>query len=280
MLTRWQSAPSPATHATSGRAQRLPIRAVAVADMLRGLAIIALPLALAVLLSAFGARSDEPVRGVVRPVEEAWISTQLNAQILRIPKREGDAFEKGDVLVAFDCREYTAQLAAARAEQQHSKVMLDMSVEAAHGNGSGQLEVARNRVTLKKAVSKVDAFAARVRECTILAPFNGRVAELNAHAFELSMPGRPMLRIINPDALEIQLTVPSTWLQWLEPGKPFDVKIEETGTTLVARMDHAGAAVDPVGQTVKLTAVFAGHTREVLPGMSLTAQLRPPPGLR
>ena len=74
------------------------------------------------------ARALEPVRGVVRAVQEAWLTTELNARVTGVSRREGEAFVKGEVLITFDCDKYRFDLEAARAEETFHRIALENSV--------------------------------------------------------------------------------------------------------------------------------------------------------
>ena len=84
------------------------------------------------------------------------------------------------------------------------------------------------------------------------------------------------MRLVNTDHLEIEMIVPSLWLRWMKPGLKFHVTIDETETVHDATVERIAATVDSVSQTVKVMAVFADSSRNILPGMSLTAELKQP----
>lgn len=215
--------------------------------------------------------AGEPVRGVVRAVQEAWIATELNARMIEISRREGESFKKGDVLIAFDCDKYTSELAAARAEEEFNRVALENSVELDKRKAIGRFEVVQNQAKLDKAKAQAETLATRVRECKITAPFDGKVAEMKARAFETSTPNQPLMRLVNSDNIEIEMIVPSAWLRWMQTGLQFRVKIDETETEHSAAVQRIAATVDSVSQTVKIMAVFTQANPAILPGMSLTA---------
>lgn len=221
----------------------------------------------------FAQDSKEPVRGLVRAIDDALISTELNARILEITRREGEGFRKGDVLMRFDCGKYETELKAARAEEQFNKIALDNSVELDKRKAVGRFDVEQNRAKYEKAEAEAETLAVQVEECMIVAPFDGRIAEMRAKAFETSKPGEPLMRLVNTDHLEIELIVPSVWLRWIKPGLGFHVTVDETETTYGATVERLAPTVDSVSQTVKIMATFSENAHDVLPGMSLGADL-------
>ncbi len=217
----------------------------------------------------------EPVRGIVRAPNEAQLTSELTAKVVSIPFREGEAFNKGDVLIAFDCGKFNADHKAAKAEEDFNDIVLKNSVELDKLKAIGKFEVAQNEAKLNKARAQTETTALRVQECQVFAPFSGKIAELRAKAHEISQPSQPLMRIVDSSALEVEIIVPSLWLRWIKPGLTFNIKVDETETVHVARVQRIAATVDPASQTVKLMGVFTETAANVLPGMSLTAEIEP-----
>jgi membrane fusion protein (multidrug efflux system) len=232
------------------------------------------------LLSSVGIASaqdvQEPVRGLIRAVDDAQISTELNARILQVTRREGEEFRKGEVLLTFDCGKYETELKAARAEEAFNRIAFNNSVELDKRKAVGRFDVEQSRARYEKAQAQAETLAVQVDECTISAPFDGRVAEMRARAHEMSKPSEPLMRLVNTDRLEIELIVPSLWLRWIKPGVKFRVVVDETETAHDAVVQRIAPTVDSISQTVKIMAVFAQSARNVLPGMSLSAELNQP----
>ncbi|MBK9081553.1 MAG: efflux RND transporter periplasmic adaptor subunit [Rhizobiales bacterium] len=218
----------------------------------------------------------ETLRGFVRAIDDAVIATELNARVVAFAYREGDAFRKDDVLIGFDCAKYASDLRAAQAEQKLNAIALESSQVLERRGAGGSFDVQLNKARVDKAVAAVDGLSARVRDCEIRAPFDGHMGEVRIRLHEMSTPNQPLFRIVSAANLEIDLIAPSNYLVWLKPDHEFDVRIEETGATKRVRVARIAAAVDPVSQTVKVTAAFRDDKADVLPGMSVSADLNPP----
>jgi hypothetical protein len=72
--------------------------------------------------------------------------------------------------------------------------------------------------------------------------------------------------------------VPSKWLAWLKSNHSFQVAIDETGKSYPAKVQRIGAKVDPVSQSVKLSATIDGKFNELIAGMSGRVLMSPPAG--
>ena len=226
-----------------------------------------------------GAASDTanqlPVRGMIRSSDQASISTDLIAPVVEIGFKEGATFRKGDLLIAFDCREQQAKLASAEAQHEEMQVILkSASFLAKHNAGSRQsIDTARARVA--RAAADAEIIRTELSKCRVVAPFDGRVAELWIHKHETPVAGKPLLSIVSDVDPEIELIVPSAWLTWLKAGTEFRFNIDETGGQHVGVVTRLGAAVDTVSQTIKVFAKFKEPARNVLSGMSGTADFQP-----
>ncbi len=220
----------------------------------------------------------ETPRGLVRARAEAKIAAELVARIDKLPFRIGDRFAKGDALVVFDCRRYNAELKAVLAEMKSADRTLKANLELKRHKAIGGNEVEISRAKLEEVTARSEALKVRVGQCTINAPYNGRIVEVFSHEHEMPTANSPLVKIVDDSVLEIDLIVPSRWLVWIKPGATFDFAIDETQSKYPARVSSIAAVVDPISQTVALKANFEVPVPKVLPGMSGSAVFPGPDG--
>ncbi len=215
---------------------------------------------------------SDNVRGLIKPVERAIISSEIAAKIKDIPFKAGDAFKKGDLLVGFDCSFYRADMASAEAAYKSRQSVFENNKQLLALNAISDIDVAISESEMQVARADRTMKAIRVNQCKIKAPYSGRVIEVAINEHETVPADKEILSILNDRDLEIELIVPSNWLNWLAVEEAFSFMIDETGKVLDAKVSKIGAVVDPVSQTIKLTGKFAGDINGVLSGMSGTAQ--------
>ena len=219
-----------------------------------------------------------PVRGVVRTIDQAALSTDLIARVGKIGFREGEAFKKGDLLIAFDCERYKAEAQSAEAVFREMQLTLDSNEHLEKFRAVGKHDVEISKARADKAQAEARSLQSRLAQCEVVAPFDGRVAELSVNAHEQPQPNKPYLVIVGQGRLEIELIVPSYWLSWLKPGAAFGFSVDETKTNYDSHIVRLGAAVDAVSQMVKVIAVFDKPADNILPGMSGSARFAEPNG--
>jgi RND family efflux transporter MFP subunit len=224
---------------------------------------------------AFGIERQE-MRAQLTPQRQTVLSAELGAKISRMPIKEGDRFEQGQLLIAFDCVLQQAQLDRAKSQMEGAQATLTGNRRLAELNSVGTVELQTSEAEVRKAAADVAYIQATLDKCEVHAPFPGRVVEIKAREQQFVQPGQPMLDILDDSVLELEFIAPSRWMSWLKPGHAFKVAIEETGKTYPVRLARVGAKADPVSQSVKMVAVVDGHFPELIAGMSGRILLAPP----
>lgn len=227
---------------------------------------------------AASATDDLPLRGVVRSLHQASISSEILTPVLAVGFREGQRFREGDLLIEFDCRRPRHDLAALAAAVREAKVQVDAQEHLARGGAGNRTDLAVAEARQAKAAAEHASMRQRLEGCRVLAPYDGVVTELAVNVHETPQANRPLLTIVGDKQLEIELIVPSRVLTRLGPEQRFAFAVDETRRVYEAIILRTGGAVDPASQTVKLFAAFAEPTEAVLPGMSGTAGFNPTGG--
>jgi RND family efflux transporter MFP subunit len=199
---------------------------------------------------------------------DAVLSSELAAPIAELPLHPGDGFSAGDVLVRFDCALFEAQLRKAEATASGASETYAVTKRLAALHSAGELEVAQADARAREAEAEAAYLQATVDKCTIVAPFDGRVARRLKQPYEYVTPGNPLLEIVDTGALELQLLVPSGWVSWLKPDTTFTVHVEELDADFPAHVTRIGSIVDPVSQSISISGQLDRSDALLLPGMS------------
>ena len=210
-------------------------------------------------------------RGLLEADREAVLSAEIAGRILDIPFDVGDTFAEGDTLVQFDCALYQAQLNGAQAALAGAYRTLANNRQLAALNSIGQLDVQLSEAAVVEAQAQVDSSEVITERCTMLAPYGGRVLDRLVNPFESVEAGQQLIAIADDGRPKITVIVPSVWLRWLEPGTGFQFNVDETGETHAATVESLGARIDPVSQTIEITARLGADATGLIIGMSGTA---------
>ena len=212
------------------------------------------------------------IRGVVKAVDEATISSEIAARITKLPFRMGERFKKGAVLAGFDCSLYQAELASGKAELKARTKTYENKKKLLKLDAVGALDLELAAADVEKAKADVRMRSIWVRRCSIRAPYNGLVVERAVNRHESVAPDTQLMRIVGTTAPEVEVIVPSNWISRLKKGQQFGFRIDETGMRYDIVVDRIGVVVDAVSQTVKIVGRLKKYDPQVLPGMTGTAE--------
>lgn len=222
------------------------------------------------------ASDKREIRAQLLPRRYTTLATEIGAKIQHISVVEGSRFRAGDVLVRFDCSLQQSQLNKGKAALNGADQTWRANQRLNELNVVGKVELGLSESEVDKAKAEVAANETMLGKCVIHAPFGGRVADQKVREQQYVQPGQTLLEIIDDSVLELEFIVPSKWMAWIKPGYAFKVKIDETGKSYPARIQRIGARVDPVSQSIKLSAAIDGKFNDLIAGMSGQVSLSPP----
>ncbi len=221
-------------------------------------------------LSAASANADKDgrLRLQVFAQQQTVLSAELAAKVSRLTLKEGDRFNAGQVLVAFDCAIFQAQLNKAEAQLEAARQTLRVNKRLAELDSISKLEVDQADAKVKESMAEAASMRVVTGKCSLSAPFAGRVAKVHVDPYQYVAQGKPLLDIIDTRNPEVRMIMPSKWLGWVTKGTRLTVVVDDLGREYKARVSRIGARIDPVNQSVSLAAEVEGSPPELLPGMS------------
>jgi RND family efflux transporter MFP subunit len=228
---------------------------------------------------AMSEEASEPLiaRGLVVPLDQATISSRLEATIRSIGPENGAAFVAGETLVAFDCERFEAELLRAKVEAEAALDTASVKEELARAGSASKLQAILAAAEVKRADAAALVAEKQVKQCNIKAPYAGRVVNRLANAHETVRFGDPLIEIVGEGRLEIRIFVPSAWLRRLAVGRHFIFDVDETGERFDTEIIALGAAIDNVSQLVEVRAKLARGGVSLLAGMSGRVMLEAQP---
>ncbi|MFK8053771.1 MAG: efflux RND transporter periplasmic adaptor subunit [Woeseiaceae bacterium] len=241
------------------------------------------------------AEQDYTVRlqsyGTIQPRTQSMLVSQVAGQITRINPafRDGGFFEKGDVLVSLDDRDYTADVsiaeatllearqAVAEAEARSAQALIDWERLGNEGDApplvlrEPQLQAARARLVSAEAAvtkAKLDVERSKIR-----APFAGRVLRQTVDLGQVVGINTTLGEIYATDVVEVRLPLRNSDLRFIDLPEQF--RFDEGGATdgaVVQFSSDLGAGGSWQGQLVRTEGAIDPTARQLY----VAAQIRDP----
>jgi len=230
------------------------------------------------------------VAGTVLSRADAQISAEVDGRVIEISE-VGERFAAGDVLARIEdtqlqlrAEELEAEISSVQARLQFLDAELVRYQSLAESNLASRTRIDQTRSErdvaqsdLRVARSRLEQVTDQIERTRIRAPFDGVVARRLVQAGERVSVGARMMRVYNPNDLEVVARAPLSFYRYLQPGDELAVRVNDEVIaaplrTLVSQGTEQTHVFElrlnleenlPVGQTVRVT-IPTADVREVL----------------
>jgi len=196
--------------------------------------------------------SEDALRVIMEPQHRTYLSGEVQAPVVKIYKKMGDSFSKGDVLIKLDDTIFKANLKQAQAGYERAKVEYEGKKELYNDNVASLFELKEAEANLSMAEATVIIARKNFEATSIDAPYDGKVVSLGIEEYELSTQGTQLIEIVDDSVLLAKFLIPSTMLQQVKVGTPINIRIEETGDEITGTVARIGAVIDPSSSTIRI----------------------------
>jgi RND family efflux transporter MFP subunit len=230
------------------------------------------------------------VPGTVRGRQEAAVYARTGGYLKRLTKDIGDTVRRGELLAELDAPEAEQELGQARAarEQVAARAALAQSSlqrfeSLIERDAVSRQEIDERRAALAQAHADLAAADANVRRLQalaalrrVVAPFDGVVLRRTTDIGALisTTNGRELYYLAEIDALRIDLAVPQTYANDLQPGQAVRVRWpERPGLVVEGTISRTAPGIDIATRTRQVVIDLPNPQRRLLPGSYVDVQL-------
>ena len=152
----------------------------------------------------------------------------------------------------------------------------DANYKAAQATYDLAVQDVRNlQAALKEQRARSDLAKKKLRDTTILAPFDGYVKERNVTIGQYVKVQTPVMVIVNMDPLRVRLKVPEKMAAWVPVGQPVTVSVEAyPERTFSGKIWRISPSVDPQTRTFDAEALIENHEKLLKPGFFVKATIQ------
>jgi membrane fusion protein, multidrug efflux system len=219
---------------------------------------------------------------VLFPIQESIVSSLVDSFVNCFRYKEGQEFEKGDILVELDNNLYKqysikakAELTGAKASYKYADSIHKHNIKLHKQNAIGSQELEKSMLDRIEALSKLEQAKANIiisdiklDSCSIKAPFSGRIINKELNEYDYVRTGQPILQIINDHQLLALMHIPSSDLNKIKLGMEIKFKIDETGAECAGKIYEIAGSINPSSRTFEIRAIIDNKDRKLLAGMS------------
>lgn len=203
----------------------------------------------------------------------ADIAAETSGRITAFNVRVGDRVQAGQMLAELDCTlarinqdRAEAALKRLQANRQLTRQQLERAKQLSSSRSISRDELEQRETQLQAANASIDeqqavlaSVSKSVGDCQIKAPFSGTVIERMSAAGAYATPGMPLIRLLQDEAVEVQLDIPAEWVSVLQQAASIDFELQGERYPLQLRSILPWINPDNLQQSVRLSFTSSLH---------------------
>ena len=147
---------------------------------------------------------------VVEPYEDVWVKAEVPGQVVEVLVQEGEAVEKGQVLIQLDDRDYKARLSRIEANYQLAKLEYERTSALVRKKVMSPAELDKISAQLKDLEAQVNEVQLALSRTQIVSPICCLLNETKANRGDFVGVGDPVARILQLDPVKVTVGVPES----------------------------------------------------------------------
>jgi membrane fusion protein (multidrug efflux system) len=211
--------------------------------------------------------------GSVAAVNGVTVAADLPGLVDEIDFQSGKLVNKGEVLVRLDTKQERAQLTAAEAAAELSRLDLGRTQGMLAGGIVPQSTYDNVAATYKQAVAHVGEIKASIERKTIRAPFSGILGIRQVNLGQYLAGGAPIVTLQAFRPAYVNFNVPQQDLARIQKGAAVEVTSDALGGTEVGKIFAFESVIDEATRNVRVQAIFDNADGKLRPGMFVDAVL-------
>ncbi len=213
--------------------------------------------------------------GTVVAVHGVSVSADLPGVVDRIAFESGRTVAQGAVLAELDTRQERAQLAAAEAQLELTRLNLERSRGLRDGGVLAQADYDRAVAEHTQAAASVGEIRATIARKTIRAPFTGTLGIRQANLGQYLAAGDKIVSLESIDPIYVDFSVPQQDVGRVPVGAEVRVRLQGgsgSPTEIAGRVTAIDSSVDAATRNVRLQATVPNREGKLRPGMFVEAE--------
>lgn len=208
------------------------------------------------------------ITGNVDAVNNALISPQMNGQIVKIYVKEGQQVRRGQVLAKLNDDVLNKNLAQLQTSLLLADTMYQKQKKLYDQNVVSEVQYLQSKNQKESLEKNIDVIKSQIALSIIRAPFSGIIDQIFVKEGEMTMPGKPVIQIVNLSKMEVTADVPENYLPTVNVNNKINLTFQTyPDIKITSKISFKGNVIDPVNRTFRLKAIFANIGNKIKPNM-------------
>jgi len=214
------------------------------------------------------------VIGTAEAIQGVTVSADLPGTVDKIHFESGQAVHEGDVLVEFDIRQETAQLASAEAQRDLAKIQYGRSQELVKAGVISKSDYDSSSSQQKATEAQVNEIKAAIARKTIRAPFSGILGLRQISLGQYLASGQAIVSLQKLSPIYVNFGVPQQDTPKMKIGRSVTVTNQDLpGMGFSGKITALDSVINEQTRNIQVQATLANPGGKLRPGMYVQVDL-------
>ena len=207
------------------------------------------------------------VQGTIQSDEVVNVSSEVPGRIIRIPVKEGQMVNRGQLIAQLDMEstqkqmdELETALSLAETVYERQSRLWDQKI----GSEIQFLEAKNNKERIEKSIASLEA---QLKRAYIYAPTSGVIEQMRAEEGEYASPGLPIVTIVNISKLKVSADVPETYVGTVKKGEKVLIKFPNIDEEITTTISMIGKTISEGNRTFLVEAMLGSKSNLYKPNL-------------
>lgn len=210
--------------------------------------------------------------GVVQSAKFSVLAFKVSGTLTSLNVEEGQKVKKGELIASINPYDYQLEYNTAKSNYNTAKAIYERNKRLLEANAVATQNVEIAQADYIQAGSAVSIARSTLDYTRLKAPFDGIIEKRYVANFEEILVGQSIVKLVNPDDIEISFVLPETSVQLLDIPKTIYVEFDtQKGKLFVSDIKEYIYSSNGSGIPISLKITdneFIPYRNEVFPGFS------------
>jgi membrane fusion protein (multidrug efflux system) len=208
------------------------------------------------------------VVGTLIANQSVELHSEVEGKISEINFEGGERVNKGDPIIQIDDRLFKARSKEAEAVLTQAKSEYERQLTLAQKNVGAAKNKERAYADYLQAQARFEQAQFQLDNTVIRAPFDGYVSLKNVSVGAFVDPRTELMSVIDLDPMNIDFSLPGTYLKYVSAGQNLTVTVDGFGSTPIqAKIASIDSKVDPTAHSIAVRAAIPNPRGKFKPGL-------------
>ena len=206
--------------------------------------------------------------GEIESVNEAFISPEVNGQVVKIAVIEGQKVKKGQLLAKLNTSLVEKNIQEVETQMEFAKIMFDKQSDLWNRNIGSERQYLEAENNYESLHNKLQTLKTQYDMSVITAPFSGVVEDIMIKKGELAGPGMMLMQVVSLDNMVVKAKLSEAHLSSVRVGETVSISFPSySDMKMEANITRVGNVINKQNRTFIVEIKLKNYDKRLKPNM-------------